>query len=123
MESVASLVQNRPQVVVRAYRGKSRSAAAQAMATDAAALSKAGYAPTTETWAGGEYSPIAYIGALLLAIFLIGIIIFILMLIVQPDGTLTVRYEYVGAARVVQPEPAPALQPVMAPAPAAPAPA
>jgi hypothetical protein len=44
--------------------------------------------------------------ALLLCVLLVGIVVFIYMLIVKPDGTLTVTYE-LRAAEAEIPEPAP----------------
>ena len=61
---------------------------------DSASMAAAGYFPTSQTWAPGEYGCGAFLLALLLCLILVGILVFIYMLIVKPDGTLTVTYEY-----------------------------
>ena len=53
-----------------------------------------GYYPTSQTWAPGSYGCGAFIFALILCLVLIGFLVFVYMLIVKPDGTLTVTYSY-----------------------------
>ena len=72
---------------------------------DAAKLATKGYFPTSQTWAPGAYGCGSFLIALLLCVVLIGILIFVYMLIVKPDGTLTVTYEL----RTIQAVPPPAL--------------
>lgn len=60
---------------------------------DAAHMAAQFYFPTSQVWTPGEYGCGAFLGALLLCLILIGVLIFIYMLIVKPDGTLTVTYE------------------------------
>jgi hypothetical protein len=60
--------------------------------SDAALLAQAGYEPTTQSWAQGQWGLGAFIVAIALFIVLIGILVFIYMLLVKPDGTLTVTY-------------------------------
>lgn len=79
-------------VIVRTYKG-SQSGAAHAFQRDAEKLAAQGYYPISQSWAQGSWSCGAFIVALLLAIVLIGILIFIYMLLVKPAGTLTVTYE------------------------------
>jgi hypothetical protein len=79
-------------VIVRTYKG-SQSGAAQAFQRDAQKLAAQGYYPISQSWAPGSWSCGAFIVALLLAIVVIGILIFIYMLLVKPAGTLTVTYE------------------------------
>lgn len=79
-------------VIVRTYKG-SQSGAARAFQRDAEKLAAQGYYPISQSWAQGSWSCGAFIVALLLAIVLIGILIFIYMLLVKPAGTLTVTYE------------------------------
>ena len=83
------------QVVVRTYKG-SQAAAMANYQTDAAALAAQGYFPISQSWAPGAYGCGAFLLALLLCIVLIGIVVFIYMLIVKPDGTLSVTYEWRG---------------------------
>jgi hypothetical protein len=79
-------------VIVRTYKG-SQSGAAQAFQRDAERLAAQGYYPISQSWAPGSWGCGAFIVALLLALVLIGILIFIYMLLVKPAGTLTVTYE------------------------------
>lgn len=51
------------------------------------------YYPISQTWAPGAYGCLHFLLALFLSFIIIGIFIFIYMLIVKPDGTLTVTYE------------------------------
>ena len=84
---------NRP-VIIRTYKGKNQADAVQAFQAEAAVLAKRGYYPTSQSWAQGSYGCGAFLIALLLCIVLVGILIFIYMLLVKPDGTLTVTYEH-----------------------------
>ena len=52
-----------------------------------------GYFPVSQSWAPGQWGAGAFITALLLCLIVIGILVFIYMLVVKPDGTLTVTYE------------------------------
>jgi hypothetical protein len=61
-------------------------------AADAEALAKRGYFPSAQGYVEGQWGCGDFLGALLLCIFLVGILIFIYMLIVKPGGTLTVTY-------------------------------
>jgi predicted Zn-ribbon and HTH transcriptional regulator len=53
-----------------------------------------GYFPTSQSWVPGQWGVGAFIIAFLLCFILIGILVVIYMLIVKPDGTLTVTYEW-----------------------------
>lgn len=79
-------------IVVKTYKG-TQSVAQAAFQQDAQTMAALGYAPTTQNYAPGAYSCGSFIGALLLCLILIGIVVFIYMLIVKPDGTLSVTYE------------------------------
>jgi hypothetical protein len=79
-------------VIVKTYKGSQSTATAE-FQKDAAAMAKMGYFPTTQNYAQGTYGCGAFILALLLCIIIIGILVFIYMLIVKPDGTLSVTYE------------------------------
>ena len=57
-----------------------------------------GYFPTSQSWAPGQWGAGAFIVALLLCFIFIGFLVFVYMLIVRPDGTLTVTYEWRRAA-------------------------
>jgi len=81
---------------VRTYRGAQQADTTAAFQADAAELAKHGYAPTTQSWAQGQWGCGAFLAALLLCFVLVGFLIFIYMLVVKPAGTLTVTYEYQG---------------------------
>jgi hypothetical protein len=80
------------QVIVRTYKG-SQSRAMAAYQNDSAMLAAQGYFPVSQSWVPGEYGCGAFLVALLLCFVLVGILVFIYMLIVKPDGTLSVTYE------------------------------
>lgn len=82
----------KPNTVVRAYTGK-ENRALELFRADAAKLAKDGYFPINQTYVPGSWGCGAFVIALLLCIVLIGVLVFIYMLIVKPDGTLTVTYQ------------------------------
>lgn len=82
-----------PQILVRVYRAHQQSDAVAVFQTDAASLSDHGYRPVSQSWAQGQWGCGAWFLALLLCLVLIGGLVFLYMLIVKPDGTLTVTYE------------------------------
>lgn len=97
------------QTITRTYKG-SASKAAEDFQRDAQKLARDGYYPTSQLYTPGSWGCGAFLVALLLAIVLIGILIFIYLLIVKPDGTLVVTYEYrrdPDAARLVAEAPEP----------------
>jgi len=56
-------------------------------------MAKQGYFPTSQSWAEGSYGCGAFLIALILCFIIIGIVVFIYMMIVKPDGILSVTYE------------------------------
>lgn len=80
-------------VVVKTYKGN-EAAAMQKFQDDAAKMAAKGYFPTSQSWVPGAYGCGEFLIALLLCVVLIGILVFIYMLLVKPDGTLTVTYEF-----------------------------
>jgi len=83
---------NGKKVIVKTYKGN-QSRATNLFQKDAAKLATQGYYPVSQTWAPGTYGCGSFIFALLLCVVLIGIIVFVYMLLVKPDGTLSVTYE------------------------------
>lgn len=79
-------------VVIKWYRGDQTSATALFQA-DSIKMAAKGYFPVSQSWAPGQWGAGAFITALLLCLIVIGILVFIYMLVVKPDGTLTVTYE------------------------------
>lgn len=80
------------QLVIRTYSGNQAQATAR-FKVDAAAMSAEGYFPTQQVWSPGQWSAGQFVVAVILCFFLIGFIALIYMLIVKPDGMLTVTYE------------------------------
>jgi hypothetical protein len=80
------------EVIVRTYRGKQQADAVAAFRAEVKEFADAGYEPTSQSWALGQWGAGAFVVALLLCIILIGILVFIYMLVVKPDGTLTVTF-------------------------------
>ena len=80
------------QNTIRTYTG-SQERATKEFREDAKYLARQGYMPTSQSWAPGTYGCGSFFLALILCFVLIGIFIFIYMLIVKPEGTLTVTYE------------------------------
>lgn len=78
---------------IKTYKGK-KEVAAKKFEEDATLMAKEGYFPVSQSYEPGTWGCGAFIAALLLCIILIGIIVFIYMLIVKPEGTLTVTYEF-----------------------------
>ena len=81
-----------PAILVRTYRG-SESRAMEAYRRDSADLARNGYHPTSQVWAPGTWGCGAFLFAFLLCLILVGLIALIYMLIVKPDGVLTVTYQ------------------------------
>lgn len=79
--------------VTRTYSGSAQRAA-EAFQRDAVSLARDGYFPISQIYTPGSHGCGAFLVALLLFVVLVGILIFIYMLIVKPDGTLVVTYEY-----------------------------
>ncbi len=81
-------------VIVRAYKGRSQQDAVSRFQSDATRLAAEGYYPTSQSWAQGSWGCGSFLIALLLCVVLVGIVVFIYMLLVKPEGTLSVTYEY-----------------------------
>lgn len=77
--------------LVRSYRGD-QTAATRMYQADAARMGRLGYRPMTVQWTPGQYSPAAFLVAVILCFLLIGILIFAYMVLVKPPGSLNVTY-------------------------------
>lgn len=91
-----------PTTIVRTYHGAPQADLIAAFQSDALELAKQGYTPTTQSWAQGQWGCGAFLVALLLCFLLIGFLVFIYMLVVKPEGTLTVTYEFQGTAEATK---------------------
>ena len=90
MIKTKSLIQK---VIVKNYKG-TQSDATRYFKRDSVKMAERGYYPTSQNWSSGSYGFGSFFIALLLCIILIGVLVFIYMLIVKPDGTLSVTYEF-----------------------------
>jgi hypothetical protein len=66
-----------PQILIRIYRGRQQSGALAKFDADAQQLAAAGYEPVSQSWAQGEWGCGAFLVALVLFVFVLGILIFI----------------------------------------------
>lgn len=81
------------QIIVQTYTG-SQAEATMRFQADAARMAAQGYFPVFQSWAPGQWRSGAFIAALLLCFLIVGIPALIYMLIVAPDGVLTVTYGF-----------------------------
>jgi hypothetical protein len=94
-----------PLLLVKAYQGKEREAIAL-LQSDSIEMATQGYFPTWQNWTPGEWSREAYVVAVLLIfLFGMGILILAYLLIVEPEGRLTVAYKRRAAAWKTAKEP------------------
>ena len=80
------------QTIVRTYKGKQQADTLRDFNREAPLLAQAGYEPTSQSWAPGQWGAGAFIVALLLCFLLVGIFIFLYLLIVRPEGTQSVTF-------------------------------
>lgn len=80
-------------VVVRTYRARNGAEASAMLAAEAPIAYGAGYSITAQTWAPGSWGTGAFLIALLAILFFgLGLLILAYLVIVKPDGTLTVTF-------------------------------
>ena len=77
----------------RSYRGSLPNATTKYQ-RDAVTMAQTGWTPTSQTYAAGSWGCGYFLIALLLCLVVVGIVILIAMLIVKPEGTLVVTYEF-----------------------------
>ena len=79
-------------ILIVAYR-EAKKKRQRSSKVDAIELAAKGYYPTSQSWAPGQWGVLAFVVALLLCLILIGLFVFIYMLVVRPEGMLTVTYQ------------------------------
>jgi len=79
------------QIIVKTYTGR-EAEATMSFQADAALMAVRGYSPVFQSWAPGQWQFRALITVLLLSLLIVGIPALVYMLIVTPDGALTVTY-------------------------------
>jgi len=85
-------------LIVRAYKG-SHTETYAAFQKEAGEMASHSYFPASQNWIPGQWGTGHFVVALLLCfVFFIGVLVFIYMLVVKPNGTLTVTYELRAAA-------------------------
>ena len=82
-----------PAATVRVYRGRQQADAVAAFRSDVDVLAPLGYVPTSQSWAAGQWGRGTFLVALVLTVVVVGILILIYLLVVKPEGTLTVTYQ------------------------------
>ncbi|HEX5039860.1 MAG TPA: hypothetical protein VFW95_06985 [Candidatus Limnocylindria bacterium] len=80
-------------IMVRSYAGANQGEAAARYAEDALKLADDGWVAVTQTWVADDWNPAAYLAALVLVIFVIGIVLLIVMALIKPTRTLLVTYQ------------------------------
>jgi hypothetical protein len=98
-------------ITVKTYTGKEAEATMNFQA-DAAVMVAQGYSPVFQSWAPGQWQSRSFIIVLLLCFLIVGIPALVYMLVVTPDGALTVTY--VGSRGDPAPEGASRPQPANA---------
>jgi hypothetical protein len=93
-----------PTTIVRSYKAKRQSDAVLLFMKDASKLDDRGYTPSSQSWAPGQYSGRDFLFALLLCFLLVGVFVFVYMLLVKPEGSLTVTFVLRSAAPVTPTE-------------------
>ena len=93
-----------PRTLSRVFKGKPE-ATAQLMRDETARLEPYGYVPVSQQYVQGHWGSGAFLAALVLCLVLIGLLIFVYMLLVEPEGTLTVTYERRALATSTQTAP------------------
>jgi hypothetical protein len=93
MYDLRSDLRDQNRIIIKNYKGQNQADAMASYQADATQMASMGYFPTSQSWAPGAYGCGSFIGALILCFILIGILVFIYMLIVKPEGTLSVTYE------------------------------
>jgi len=79
-------------IVVKNYSG-SEKIAAEIYKRDAKLMAQQNYYPVSQNWIPGSYGCGTFILALILSIVIVGVLIFVYLILVKPDGTLSVTYE------------------------------
>ena len=79
------------QITVKTYTGR-EAEATMSFQADAALMAAQDYFPVFQSWVPGQWQPKAFITVLLLCFLIVGIPALVYMLIVRPDGELTVTY-------------------------------
>ena len=84
-------------ILVRVYPGR-QERAVESFQWDAELLARVGYHPVAQSYAEGRYPTWMVAVALVLCLFVVGIVLLALMAAHRPPGTLAVTYELRGAA-------------------------
>ncbi|MDI9864409.1 zinc ribbon domain-containing protein [Flectobacillus sp. DC10W] len=90
-----SKVEPMQKIVVKSYNGNEDIANSN-FRKDAILMAQEGYFPTTQSYTVGQWGCASFVIATILCFVIIGFLVFLYMLIVKPEGVLTVTYEYKG---------------------------
>lgn len=83
-------------IIVRTYRARTPELAAALFEADAASAAALGYYPVSQSWAPGSWGTLEVALAVVLTIFVIGLLLLAYLLLVSPGGALTVAYRRLG---------------------------
>jgi len=86
-------IANKDRIIIERYSGNIDNATLKYQ-DRAKALAAHSYFPKAQNYQQGEWGGWAFLVALLLCFIIVGFLVFIYMLIVKPEGVLTVTYEY-----------------------------
>jgi hypothetical protein len=100
------LTRDNPPQLLRSYKARTPGDADRLFLEEAPLLAKRGYFPTQQRWNAGQWRGIDFVAAVILMFVLVGFLIFVYMIIVKPDGTLTVTYEPRVSTASASPPPA-----------------
>lgn len=82
--------------LVRTYRGRTPEQAVLAMQSEVGHLRSAGFEPKEQIWAQGQWGAGMFVLAVVLAVVLIGLVVLLFLIVVKPEGSLTVTYRRVA---------------------------
>lgn len=85
--------------LIKTYTG-SETTAIVAFERDYSVLKTKGYYPISQSYQQGQWGIGAFIFSVLLCLILIGVIALVYMMVVKPDGTLTVRYKMINKSEL-----------------------
>src|SRR6476660_5045643 len=79
------------QIITKTYIGR-EAEAMMSFQAEAALMAAQGYSPVFQSWTPGQWQSRSFITVFLLCLLIVGIPALVYMLIVTPDGALTVTY-------------------------------
>ena len=94
-------VNNIKKIIVTNYKGN-KNVSTKLFRAHVIKMAEKGYSPVSQSYQAGTWGCGAFLVAALLCLVIVGFLAFIYMLIVKPEGTLTVTYKYKGQSEKVE---------------------